>query len=190
MAIQQETSSKIQIRINFQKNPDMIQKLGSKASYRMYGPEYSVVCTIIDGLNIQGQSKQHGVSEMTNVVIGQTANLRLSQEQFEMLNSELHEVEGIGAEIVFELDSPIAISKLTTKKDGVVISFAIYPGAMIEVEPMKVQRVGQILDMEEILQLAQEARERQEQQRQDAISTRATKESANAANSSVTADIM
>jgi len=183
MAIQQQDQpTQIQVKINYMKSQDAISKMRSKASYINYGPNnISVVCTITDGRNLTVNTHQ-GVQDWTSDLIGLTANLRLSDEQWEALNSELHECEGIGAEVVYNLNDHIRYDILNTKKDGEVWALAIYPEDIVEVEPLQVQKVGSVRDADELRAGLQAMRERQEQKRQDAISTRVARSSADQAN--------
>lgn len=183
MPIQQQTQpSQIQVKINYMKSQDMIARLRSKASYINYGPNnISVVATIIDGYNLTVQT-DNGIEDWTSSLIGQTVNLRLSDEQWEALNAELHECEGVGAEVVYNLSDNVRYDILNTKKDGEVWALAVYPDDIVEVEPLQVQKVGSVRSADELRAGLEANRKRNEAKRQEAISTRVARNSADQAN--------
>jgi len=183
MPIQQQTQpSQIQLKINYMKSADMISKMRSKASHIVYGPDnISVVATITDGHNLTVVTNQ-GVQDWTNDLMGHTINIRLSDEQWEALNSELHECEGVGAEVIYNLSDNIRYDILNTKKEGEVWALAVYPDDIVEVEPMKVQKVGAVHDADALRAGLNAMRERNEAKRKEAVSSRMARDSADKAN--------
>lgn len=189
----QQLPSKIKVKINFQKSQDMIAKLRSKANYITYSPDnLSVVAEITDGLNLKVVSEDQGEIDMRDDLIGQTINVRLTQEQFDVLNHEIDLIEGVGASVIYNVSDHVRMDWLDTKKDGLVLALAVYPDDIESIEPVKVNKVGSILKMEDIRRGLQEAKERSQQKREEARNTnRMMRQSANEANAdrTVTADM-
>ena len=189
--------SKIEFRVNFQKNPERIQQKGSKAFYNRYDVnDIAVVCTITDGDNLLVQSEEEDgtvtIEDWTQDLVGMTANVMLTDDQFEYLNSEFHEIESTrGATIIATLNGNVEISELTLKKEGEVAAIAIYIEEFKSVEPIVVQRRGQVLKRSLIKKRFSEARIRSDEKRQSAIATtRAARESADLANAKTSTPVI
>lgn len=184
----QSMPSQVQVRVNFMKSEDRIAELGSKANYREYGPDnISVVCTIVDGVNLRVNAEE-GMQDVTAQLIGSTANIRLTQEMFDALNHEFHEMSAVGAEITLELNDHVRVGFLNTMRNAEpVISVTIYPDSIVEVEAVKVQKIDSCLKISDILAGLEKQKAESEQQRIAAVSSnRVARESAKEANQVVT----
>lgn len=187
--VKQEASSQVQVKINFMKSQERISELRSKASYRVPSPgNFSVVCEITDGRSLMVQTAEGGFEDWTADLIGQTANLRLTQEQFDVLNSEIHEINGVGASVVYDLACDVRVGYITTRKEGEVLSVTLYPDTLVEVEPVEIQRVGSVLSRDALRAGLKANRERQERKRL-AATNRVARASAEAANSEESVDV-
>lgn len=193
MAIQRKQEpSQIQVRVNFigQQKAELIQQLGSKASYRNYRNDKGFVVEIIDCVNVIVQTKNKGPIDYGHKLTGfQGATLRVSEEQFEHLNSEFHEMEGVGAEFVCNLSADVKIGLLDimNKESGELekkISVTIYAESFQDITPIAAQKITtQLMDESELDEWFDKARVDQEEQRSLAVNnSQMARRSANEAN--------
>lgn len=144
MKIQQNVKSIAQVKINFMKSEDKIAELGSKAYYRYYRDgSVGVVGELSDGFMLSMNTTDAGTVDVTDHLKGLTVNLRLSAEQFEMINGRFHDFNGLGAYLEVELDGCVEHGTLTVRNEEVE-SFTIYVAEVVGVEPMAALRVGTV----------------------------------------------
>jgi hypothetical protein len=142
MKTQAAVTSVGQITINFQKNESKVLELGSKAFYSNTKDNCkSVVGKLSDGFNIQ-MTFTEGREDMTDEVIGNTVNVRFTQEQFEALNERFHQFDtAVGATVEFKIDGDLRYGTLTIQGKETE-AYTLYADEILNVEPMMLQKVG------------------------------------------------
>lgn len=153
MKLQQTVKSIAQVKVNFMKSEDKIAELGSKAYYRYYRDgSVGIVGELTDGFMLSMNTTDAGTVNMTDHLKGLTVNLRLTAEQFEVINGRFHEMNALGAYVEIELDGNVEHGTLTVRNEEVE-SFTIYVAAVNEVEPMAALRVGSVTSNSNLMQL-------------------------------------
>ena len=144
MKLQQTVKSIAQVKINFMKSEDKIAELGSKAYFRYYRDgSVGIVGELTDGFMLSMNTTDAGTIDMTDHLKGLTVNLRLTAQQFEVINSRFHDMNALGAYLEIELDGNVEHGTLTVRNEEVE-SFTIYVAEVIDVAPMAALRVGSV----------------------------------------------
>lgn len=152
MRLQQTVKSIAQVKVNFMKSEDKIAELGSKAYFRYYRDgSVGIVGELTDGFMLSMNTTDAGTVDMTDHLKGLTVNLRLTAQQFEVINSRFHGFNALGALLTIELDGNVEHGTLTVRNEEVE-SFTIYVAEVTEVEPMAALRVGTVTSNDDLMQ--------------------------------------
>lgn len=173
MKLQQTVKSIAQVKINFMKSEDKIAELGSKAYYRYYRDgSVGIVGELSDGFMLSMNTTDAGTIDMTDHLKGLTVNLRLTAEQFEVINSRFHDMSALGAYLEIELDGNVEHGTLTVRNEEVE-SFTIYVAEVIDVAPMAALRVGTVTSNNDLMQRIAKQKQAQAAKSAQVIATNA-----------------
>jgi hypothetical protein len=173
MKLQQTVKSIAQVKINFMKSEDKIAELGSKAYYRYYRDgSVGIVGELSDGFMLSMNTTDAGTIDMTDHLKGLTVNLRLTAEQFEVINSRFHDMSALGAYLEIELDGNVEHGTLTVRNEEVE-SFTIYVAEVIDIQPMAALRVGTVTSNNDLMQRIAKQKQAQAAKSAQVIATNA-----------------